>query len=213
MNIGPLSNTRSVLALVLLLALGAGCASPEPDPEPEPEPDITVMDFRNARGAYALGYTSDLGVRTMFEDQLVTDLAARDMRAWPSYPDLPDVTAMSRDGVLAAARDKKAMFIVVAEAVAPGDTGVVPEDGRITHDHPDLQDFYEHSKSLVQDYDPDRTVLVEVSAFLIEDDGARLVWSGTTWSFGADGQGGAIPDISATIADAIAQARDRFLED
>lgn len=198
---------RTFTLLLLLLTLCASCASSSTDN------DVMVMDFRNTRGAYILGYTSDLDVRTRFEDQLVADLAAHDIRAWPSYPDIPEATEATREDVLTAADAKHAMFVILAERVPPGGEAVAqtkrPE--RITHEHPDLREFYEHNRPKEEPSDPDRAVWVEISAYLIQGDRAKLFWTGTTWSFATDGEDGAIADISATIANAIARARAQFL--
>lgn len=192
------------MALALILS---GCASSVP------EDDITVIDFRNKQGAYILGYTADMDLRVRFEDQLVADLAARDIKAWPSHPDIPEATMTNRESVLAAANAKQAMFVILAERVAPGEQAIAqtkrPE--RITHEHPDLRDFYQHTRPPEGEFDPAEEVFVEVSAYLIQEDRAKLFWTGTTWSFNADGEGTAIREVSATIADAIVQARDRFL--
>lgn len=198
---------RTTCSILILAFLGAGCAS-----EP-PGDDAIILDFTHTRGAYILGYSADRDIRTRFEDQLVADLAARDIQAWPSHPDIPDATATDRKTVLAAANAKQAMFVVLAEQVPPGAQAVsqASRPERITHEHPDLEEFYKHTRADTRDYDPSQEVFVEVSAYLIQDDRTKLFWSGTTWSFAADGEGTAIRDISTTIADAIAKARERFL--
>lgn len=191
----------------ILLALCAGCASSTTDD------DVMILDFRNTGGAYILAYTADADIRTRFEDQLVADLAARDIKAWPSYPDIPEATATSRENVLAAANAKHAMFVILAERVPPDGQAVAqtkrPE--RITHEHPDLREFYEHTRPAEEPVDAEEEVWVEVSAYLIQGDRAELYWTGTSWSFAADDEGGAISDISTTIANAIARARAQFL--
>lgn len=198
---------RSVYPYLLLLILCTGCAGTPPGD------DAIILDFSHTQGAYILGYSADRDIRTRFEDQLVADLAARDIQAWPSYPDIPDATATDRETVLAAANARQAMFVVLAEQVPPGEQAVsqTKRPERITHEHPDLKEFYEHTREDAGNYDPSQEVFVEVSAYLVQDDRAKLFWSGTTWSFEADGEGTAIRDISTTIADAIARAREQFL--
>lgn len=164
------------------------------------------------RGTYILALTSDAEVRRMFEDRLAADMAERGLTAFTSYPDLPDPRNTSRDQVLAAARARNALFVLAVEEVIPGTERVVKDAGRITPEHPTLRQFLENNQPTGVDHDPKSTVFVEVSAFQIREDQAVLVWSGTTWSFQADGKGGAIDDISTTIADAINTERQRYLE-
>ncbi len=197
-----LSRMKRLLIASVVLSLGAGCAQPQKSP-----PEMTVLDYRNAQGAYVLVYSTDNELRMLFEDRLVADLGDRDIVAFASYPDLPDAGATTRESLLSAANARKAMFVLVAEEVKHGDSGVVPGDRRITHEHPTLRDFYSHSKPADHEHDDDEQVFVEVSAFLIQGDFAKLVWSGTTWSFQADGQAGRIAGISETIANAIDAAR------
>ncbi|MCZ6710645.1 MAG: hypothetical protein O7B25_09800, partial [Gammaproteobacteria bacterium] len=51
-------------------------------------------------------------------------------------------------------------------------------------------------------------VFAEVNLFILDGEAANLYWSGTTWSFHADGEGTAIRGISETIADQLQQVRD-----
>lgn len=207
---------RIIATVLLSCLLACACSSPAPQASGDDQDvnlDVTMIDFRHSSGAYVLGYSADAEVRKLFEDQLVADLHAREINAWPSHPDIPDATQTTRDSVIAAANNKKAMFIVLAEQVPAGEQAVAQSKGgpRITHEHPTLQDFYQNTRPPSQDYAADGQVYVEVSAYLIQEDMAKLFWSGTTWSFSADGKGGAIQDISTTIADAIVSARDRYL--
>ena len=200
---------RFLFVTIAFITFCASCASSRSEPE------VTMLDFRNQKGAYILGYTADREVRVQFEDQLVADLAARDILAWPSHPDIPDAPSTNRESVLAAAKAKKAMFVIIAEAVPPGGQAVAQRKGpgRISHEHPTLKDFYEHNRPPGKDYQPGEEVFVEVSAYLIQEDRAKLFWSGTTWTFNAEEQDEAIANVSATIADAIAKARRQFLSD
>lgn len=187
---------------VFLVALTAGCAD-------QPTSDVTVMDYRNAEGAYVLVYSTDQEFRTLFEDRLVADLAEREFVAFASYPDLPDALDTGRVELLSAANARKAMFVLVVEEVKHGEAGIArsTNPGRISHEHPTLRDFYEHTRPANHEHDDDDQVFVEVSGFLIQGDYAKLIWSGTTWSFRADDQEGRISDLSATIAQAIDDAR------
>lgn len=197
---------RNSSLIAIFLVWCVGCASTASD-------DVMIMDFRNTSGAYILAYTEDLDIRTRFEDQLVADLAARDIKAWPSHPDIQEATATTREDVLSAANARQAMFVILAERVPPHGQAVAqtkrPE--RISHEHPDLREFYEHTRPDEAPVDADEEVWVEVSAYLVQGDRAKLFWTGTSWSFAADGEGGAIADISTTIANAIVRARAQFL--
>ena len=202
-NLAPMARKLSTLAF--LLPLVAACASPSAT-------EVTVLDFSKASGAYILVYSTDQPLRASFEDQLVADLGARNIKGYPSHPDLPDVKTTNRENVLAAATAQKAMFIVVVEEVPHGQTGVVrSNEERITHEHPTLHDFYEHTLPADHGHDEDSEVFVEVSAFLIQEDHAKLFWSGTTWGLQAEGGEDRIAGLSATIADAIERARRQYL--
>ena len=193
---------RSTLIPVCLMALICGCAD-------QPKSEVTVIDYRNTQGAYVLVYSGDEEFRAMFEDQLVSDLAARDMAAFASHNDLPDVTATSRNKLLGAANDRKAMFVLVVEEVKEGEKAVTRSNnpGRISHEHPTLQDFYSDTRPAEGDHQPGSQVFVEVSGFLIQGNYAKLVWSGTTWSLEADDPQTRISELSTTIANAIEDAR------
>ena len=199
-NLGRMKILTAFSLCPLLLA--AACAQP-------PKSDVTVLDYRDAEGAYVLVYSTDDELRTMFEDRLVADFAARDMLAIPSYPDLPDVKASNRERLLGAAKARKAMFVLIVEEVKHGEHGVTrtTNPARITHEHPSLQEFYAHTNPADHEHDEDTDVFVEVSGFVIQGDYAKLIWSGTTWSFAADGEEGRISELSVTIANAIDQAR------
>lgn len=195
--------TSKIVVSGLLLMLG-GCAS-----APPPRTDVTVFDYRNAEGAYVLVYSTDNELRRMFEDRLVADLAARDMRGIPSYPDLPDAKASNRENLLGAAKAHKAMFVLIVEEVKHGEHGVTRSTStdRITHEHPTLQEFYAHTVVADHGHDDETQVFVEVSGFLIQGEYAKLIWSGTTWSFNADDEEGRISELSGIIANAIDEAR------
>ncbi len=193
--------TRLVILAVCLLT---GCAA---------APDVIRTDFTQNEGVYVLGYTTNVDIRRAMEDQLVQDLNARDIVAYASHHDLPDIGTTTREGVLAAANAKRTVAVVVINQVVPGEDGVIDNPLRISPLHPDLQAFYEHTKNVEENYDADREVFAEVNAFLIDGQKTRLAWSGTTWSFQADGAGGAIRGISETVANELRTVRDEFRSD
>ncbi|MCZ6854627.1 MAG: hypothetical protein O7G86_11980 [Gammaproteobacteria bacterium] len=49
-----------------------------------------------------------------------------------------------------------------------------------------------------------------MNLFFLDGQKTRLAWSGTTWSFEADGAGKAIRDISETVANELKKIRDRI---
>ncbi len=172
------------------------------------QPDVIRTDFTQNAGAYIIGYTTDAGIRRAMEGQLVQDLKDREMIAYPSYPDLPDIRLTTRENVLAAAHAKKTVAVVVINQVVAGEDGVIDNPIRISPDHPDLKAFYDYTRTLEENLERNGEVFAEVNAFLIDGDKTRLFWSGTTWSFHADGKGGAIRGISETIANEMAKIRD-----
>lgn len=188
--------------VVFLLLVTYGCTA---------KPEVISYDFSARTGVYILGFTTDEDIRRAIENQLVADLQARDMVAYPSYVDLPSLPRTNRDAVLKAANARQALAVLVINQVIPGEDGVIDNPLRITTEHPDLASFYEFTKSVERNFDPDKVVFAEVNAFLIEGTKTRLVWSGTTWSFNADGEGGAISGMSGNIADELGQIRDALL--
>ena len=171
---------------------------------------VIRADFTKAAGVYVVGYTPDPAIRTAMEEQLVADLRARDAIAYPSHVDIPDITASNRDELIASANARTAIgIIVINQATADAADSVVQNPQRVSPAHPDVQAFYDYSKD-AQDapLDPNQRVFAEVNLFIVDGDVANLFWSGTTWSFHADGQGSAIRSISETIADQLQHVRD-----
>ena len=190
----------SKLIFVLgLLAAVCGCVA---------KTDVVTYDLTQRSGLYVLGYTTDENIRRAIEDQLVADIQSRDMQAYPSYVELPVLLETTREGLLAAANAKNALSVLVVNQVMPGKDGVIQNPLRVTPEHPDLASFYEYTKSVERNFNPRSEVFAEVNAFLIQGDTARLIWSGTTWSFDADGKGGAISGMSGNIATELSEIRD-----
>ncbi len=173
-------------------------------------PDVIRTDFTKNEGVYIVGFTPNAAVRRQMEDQLVTDLHARNIVAHPSYADLPDISISSRNSVLQAANEKHTVAVLVINQVVADADGNIDNPVRTSPDHLNLQAFYNYSKSVEESYDSTQEVFAEVNAFLIDGDKTRLFWSGTTWSFQADGAGGAIRGISETIANEIEKIRDQM---
>lgn len=188
-----------IAAILLLCGVLAGCAG---------KTTVRTFDFSERRGLYVLAYIPSSQIRIAMENQLVADLEARDMIAFASHEDLPDLQTVNRRSVIAAANEQQAIAVLLVNQVTPD--GARPDTGqeRISPEHPDVQSFFEYTKSLEEQPQEERTVLAEVTGFLLQGESAQQFWSGTTWSFEADGQGGAIRGISGTIADEFARMRD-----
>ena len=177
--------------------------------------EVLNYDLTERSGLYVVGYATDDAVRRRFEDEVVADLKRSGMQGYPSHADFPAVTDMAAGTVASAANEQKAIAVLVVNQVVPGEGGVIENPARITPEHPDLVSFYEYTKSLEaqahQGADPDEAAFAEVNAFLLQDDAAKLVWSGTLWSFEADGRGGAITGLAQNVAEQLAEMRDALL--
>lgn len=189
------------LAICVCIFMFAGCSS---------NTEVVTYDFSKKAGLYVLGYAADENLRRSIEDQLVADIEALQMVAFASYQDLPVLTQTTRRSLIDAANAQQAMAVLVVNQVVPGEGGLIENPARVSTEHPDLAAFYEYSKTVERNYQAGSEVFAEVNAFLLEADKSRLIWSGTTWSFDADGKGGAISGMSSNIAKEIAQIRDRL---
>lgn len=190
-------------SFVFLICSGiAGCASTE----------VFHTDLTRQAGVYVLGYTTDVRIRQALETQLVAALGERDIMAWPSHADLPELAQLAPGDIIAAATRHQAVgVILVNEVAADASDSIVENPQRVTPLHPDLQAYFQESRDeLIDDHATDTPVFAEVNLFLLDGDVSRLFWSGTTWSFHADGQGTALRGISTTIADQLAAARASF---
>ena len=194
-------------ALVVAAFICAGCSTTT---------EVVNYDFTERQGLYVVGYATDETLRRRFEDQVIADLEAAQGSAFPSHADFASVADMSAETVVAAANDKRAIGVLVVNQVVPGEDGVIENPLRITPEHPDLVKFYEYTKTTEAQAhqratNPDEPAFAEVNLFLLQEDAARLIWSGTLWSFEADGSGGAIPGLAQNVADELVQIRDALL--
>ena len=171
---------------------------------------IIRADFTKAAGVYVVGYTEDPVIRTGIEEQLVADLRARNGIAYPSHVDIPDITASNRVELLRSAHAREAIgILLVNQVAADASDSIVQNPERVSPTHPDLQAFYVYSeKRQHEPLNQDQRVFAEVNLFVLDGDVANLYWSGTTWSFHADGTGTAIRGISEVIADQLQQVRE-----
>lgn len=174
-------------------------------------PDVIRTDLTTQAGGYVVGYTGNAALRHTFEDRLVADLRARGMTAFPSYPDLPDISTATRDSVARAANEKHVVAIIVINQVMADENRAIGNPARVSPDHPDLQAFYDYTRRVEAEYDPEEVGFAEVNLFFVDGAKTRLAWSGTTWSF-QDGAGGAIAGISENIARQLEEARAAFFD-
>jgi hypothetical protein len=185
--------------LVVPLVIGGCAASPE-TAEPQVAPE----------GGYVVAYITSPDTRRTMEDQLVADLRARGMTAHVSYPDIPDIAKATGFKVLARAQAKHAASVLLINQVVPDERGLINNPVRSMPNYSDLSAFYEYAKDVEGDYVPGREVFAEVNLFVIDGDSAQLAWSEMTWSFAADGAGGAIRGISASVADQLEKIRNAY---
>ncbi len=192
---------RDALVLMVLACCG-GCAS---------QPQVKSIDLTEREGIYVLAYVEDESARAHIERQVVDDLTARGMRAYPSVDDFDDIASTTAERVFTAADRRRAVAVLVLDPVNRNNTGsVVGNPRRISPTQPNLQALYDYSRSRMQTYDPTKEAIVEANLFVA--DGGELFWSGTAWSFAADGSGTALRELSGQITDALADARARLLD-
>ena len=177
------------------------------------ETTILRVDFTQQRGAYVVAYTEDLVIRIRMEDQLVADLIERDMIAYVSYEDITDIVERTPQEIIDTAMQKSALgIIVINQVAADASDSIFQNPDRVSPLHPTLQEFYANSRELAgESYSEDREAFAEVNLFVLDNGEAKLFWSGTTWSFHVDNQGGAIREISNIIADQLVELREQIL--
>lgn len=190
------------LTLTLSVFLLLACSS---------QTQLVSYDLTEKTGLYIVGYTADENLRRALETQLKRDIETLGMVGFTSHGDLPALGESTRRGVLEQANTKRALAVLVVSQVLPDEQGLLSNPSLSQTDQPDLQSYYETSRRVAKEYVPGAEVFAEVNAYLLEGDAARLIWSGTTWSFEADGQGGAISGVSQNIAAELADIRDTLL--
>lgn len=188
-------------SVLVVLACAAGCVSQAP---------VRRIDLTERQGLYVVAYVEDAAVRGDIERQLVADLIDQGIRAYPSAEDFEHITSTTAERVFTAADRRRAVAVLVLDPVNRDGTGsIVADPRRISPAHPDLQALYDYSRSNRQAYDPTKEAVVEANLFTM--DGGELFWSGTAWSFAADGTGAALRELSGQISEQIAEARARLL--
>lgn len=185
--------------LIFLSLLASACV----------QTSVMETDFTKQEGVYIVGYSTSPDMRKIFEDQLVKDLSELNIVAYPSYKDVEDITTSDAEQVVRLANlQKNAAIVVINQVTLGSEAKVVLDPNRMSPDHPNLLSFYEYTKSQANlAHDNSGTVFAEVNTFAIDGKKTRLVWSGVTWSFEADGAGGAINGISQMVAGEIGKLR------
>jgi len=146
------------------------------------------------------------------EDELVKNLILKEMIAVPSHTDIYDITTSTPQEIVNYASAQKLLAVLVINQVAvDGSNNIVQNPRRISPSHPTLQAFYKHTKSLTgTDFSENQEVFAEVNMFILDEREAKHFWSGTSWSFQADGKGRAIGDISDMIANQLDMLKNRY---
>jgi hypothetical protein len=190
------------LLWILIATLLSACAS---------KPDVISTDLTQQRGLYVIGYIDNDDIRREVEDRLVVDLATYEMVAFASHFDIEKIkTTTSADMVGAANAHRVAVVLIVNRVSRDGSGSISTNRERITPDNPDLQEYYQATKDELDVYGHDEPVFAEVNAFFVDGDKTRRFWTGTTWSFNVDNEGGAIEAISTNIASELAKVRDEI---
>ena len=194
--------TRTLLVFFIAVMVSA-CAT---------KTEVIRADFTQREGVYVVAFTPNNDIRARVEDELVANLRAEGAIAHPSYPDISDIVAGGRDAVLAAANGKKLIGVLVLnQAAADASDSVVADPNRVSPLHADLQAFYAHANaSQSVPGEQSQRGFFEINLFVIDDNKANLFWSGTAWSDHADGQGGAITEISQLVTQQLIVVRDRL---
>lgn len=103
-------------------------------------------------------------------------------------------------------------IILINQVAADASDSIVENPDRVSPIHSTVQEFYAYSRNLAtESIALDDEAFAEVNLFMLDDGEAKLYWSGTTWSFNVDNQGGAIRDISNTIVQQLTELRDQIL--
>ena len=187
--------------LIILIVLSA-CAGTT---------NVIKTDLTVQRGVYIVGFIERQDIRRELEDRIVNDLATYEMIGIPSYLDIEKIKSTPIAQLVAAANSHNVAAVLIVNRVSrDGSNSIISSDRKIAPVNPDLLQYYESTKDELDVYGRDEAVFAEVNAFFIDGKKTRRFWTGTTWSFNIDNEGGAIEGISATIAAELAKARDQI---
>ena len=173
--------------------------------------NVIKTDLTVQRGVYIVGFIERQDIRRELEDRIVNDLATYEMIGIPSYLDIKKIKSTPIAQLAAAANSHSVAAVLIVNRVSrDGSDSIISSDRKIAPVNPDLLQYYESTKDELDVYGRDEAVFAEVNAFFIDGKKTRRFWTGTTWSFNIDNEGGAIEGISATIAAELAKARDQI---
>ena len=172
------------------------------------ERTVRRIDLTQQSGIYVVGYTDDNDKRHTFENRLADKLRQQDFTAFASIDDITNIINSTPEMIVDRAIGHKAVAVLMVKPVNSSDNltraSAMPGKYKI------LQDFYKESKSQVGDYDPDKEAVFEVYAFILSSDKPKLVWSGTTWTFVADGMGAGIESITEILTEELVKIRQKI---
>lgn len=185
------SRTSLRFAALLLGALLLGCAGRDGAGNP-------------GRPVLVAAWTPNTQVRASFERQLERDLRAHDITATPSLRLIPEFEDLRHETLLDAAAQRSAPVILMVRRLAAGDEAPAP---RL---QPRLSGYFDRvDRDRSPAIPPPGRQVVEVAAYLVAGDDARLVWSGHSWvDFDGDLEA-AIRHTAEIIAVNMAAARAR----
>lgn len=189
-------NVRSALSLALLFGLSA-CVN---------QPNVDYIDLTKQQGVYLVAYSTDASARLEFEAELQANLLTGGLLAFASHEDIDDITQSDANEVFLNAKRHGVVAIVVINNAE--DTTVENPD-RLRLDTPGVREHFERIRS-TSDAVPGRDVILEVNAFAIDGNTAKLAWSGVTAVFEPESRTAAIEELSNGIADALRIAQQQL---
>ena len=194
---------KALACIVLLPLLFAACSSPAQQP---PTADIT--DQR----VLLVGFSPNVDVRRMFENQLQAALLDHDVSAVQSHLSIPDFAAIEHTAILAAADANQASLILMVRRLAVDDdryaAGIPEQPARGMRAYRTLQDFLASYEQRPPTPPPPSRQVVEVYGYTRDGAGARLIWSGFSWVDFDGNLERAIGETAELIARNMAQSRD-----
>lgn len=148
-------------------------------------------------------WTPNAQIRESFEWQLESDLRALGITATPSLRLIPEFDDLRRETLLDAAAERSAPVILMVRRLAAG-AGADPRLHLWLSDH-----FAGVDRNRSPGIPPSGRQVIEVAAYRVEGEDARLIWSGHSWvDFDGDLQG-AIRETAEIISINMVAARAR----
>ena len=169
---------------------------------------VRSVDLTRQSGIYVVGYTHDLERRGQFERQLVGRLIEQQFKAYASIDDIPDIAASTPQQLITQAREHQAVAVLMIKPV--NSTEIQAHAQSMPSKYQILQDLYDESKAQIEHYDPNQEAVFEVYGFILNSKEPQLFWSGTTWTFVADGMGSGINSITTILTEELVKLRDKI---